>query len=190
MIKVLCLKNENLNFFRYQDSNINISTESYNESVDDSLILFWGKGFGTDDYEFLESELFNWKKTHKCDSYADTTLLKEICIKILTIRNKRERRENVSNDVKELQDLMKTASVDPAKANIADGAKSLDSWGLWLKDIEEYEPAEYFNDKKLFVDFDKLKKYSNKYIFRPLKNLLLGSRDFNIDEINYNEDGE
>jgi len=157
--------------------------------IDQELKLFWGFGFSIDDYIFLESELARWKKTHKCDNQSELTLLREICITILEIRKARERNESTTSLKKELQELMKTAAVDPAKANIADNGKSLDSYGLWLKDIEEYEPAEYFADKQLFVDFDGIKTYVDKYIYRPLRNLLTGSREFNIDGYDLNDDG-
>ncbi|MFW5890978.1 MAG: hypothetical protein ACOCUI_02065, partial [bacterium] len=150
--------------------------------IDDKAILFWGDGFEDYDYLYLENELKQWQKTHKHDNYAEITLLREICLTSLEIRKKRERKESVKNETKALQDLMKTASIDPAKANAADNGKSLDSYGTWLKEIEESEPAEFFEDKKLFKDYDKIKEYTDKYIFRPLKNLLTGSRDFNIED--------
>lgn len=171
------------------EMNDNSNGFTSDEEVDEELKIFWGYGFDPKDYLFLETELANWKSTHKCDNQSEITLLKEICIKILDLRKSREKNNNTSKDIKDLQELMKTASVDPAKANIADGGKSLDAYGLWIKDIEEYEPAEYFEDKKLFEDFDKIKDYTQKYIFRPIKNLLTGSRDFDIENAS-NDDSE
>ena len=152
--------------------------------------MFWGEQFSWDEYEFLERELAEWKHKHKCDNQSEITLLKEVCIKILEIRQLRKLGKPTIVPIKELQDLMKTASLDPAKANIADGGKSLDAFGLWVKDIEEYEPAEFFEDKKIYEDFDGFKKYADKYIYRPLKNLLSGSRDFNIDDNETSDDGD
>lgn len=180
----------NCEYFRYrdgmtvtlQDNNQVESQLERNDDVDDDLKLFWGEQYSWEDYEFLERELAQWKQKHKCDNQSEITLLKEVCIKILEIRQLRKAGKPTTVPIKELQDLMKTASLDPAKANIADGGKSLDAFGLWIKDIEEYEPAEFFEDKKIYEDFDGFKKYADKYIYRPLKNLLSGSRDFNIDD--------
>jgi hypothetical protein len=182
--------NTNCEYFRYkdgattnsQDNNHVGSQLERNDDVDDDLKLFWGEQFSWEEYEFLERELAQWKQKHKCDNQSEITLLKEVCIKVLEIRQLRKVGKSTTITIKELQDLMKTASLDPAKANIADGGKSLDAFGLWLKDIEEYEPAEFFEDKKIYEDFDGFKKYADKYIYRPLKNLLSGSRDFNIDD--------
>ena len=186
-------KNENFESFRFKDSEFeNIINDQIEEDIDDDLVLFWGKGFDSiDDYIFLETELSNWKKTHKCDNQAEVTLLKEICIKILIIRNKRAEGETVSQDVKELQELFKTASVDPAKANVASAGKSHDAWGLFVKDIEQFRPAEWHDKQEKYKDMDGFIPYIKNYILRPIKNFVTGNRDFQInDNINVNLEDE
>ena len=131
---------------------------------------------------FLNSELENWKATHKCDNQAELTLLKEICIKILTIRNKRAVKENVSSEVKELQDLFKTASVDPAKANVASAGKSHEAFGVWIKDVEQFRPAEWFEQQEKYVDMDGFKPYIQNYVVRPIKNFISGVRNFFVND--------
>lgn len=173
---------ESLDFL--DNLNINNSDDQYIQDidVDEDLQIFWGKGFSTDDLIFLESELSSWKQTHKCDNQAEVTLLKEICIKILSIRNKRATNENTSNDLKELQDLMKTASVDPAKANAASAGKQLDCFGSWIKDIEQFKPAEWYKQQEKYKDMDGFEKYINNYIKRPVENFLTGVRNFFVDD--------
>lgn len=183
-------KNEGIDSFRFKDSDIltyeNIENIEEQE-VDEELQLFWGKGFSFDDYAFLEVELSNWKQTHKCDNHAELTLLKEICIKILEIRKRRENDKDTGNLQKELQELMKTASVDPAKANIASAGKLNDAWGLWIKDIEQYRPAEWHDKQEKYKDMDGFIDYIKNYIVRPIKNFITGNRDFKInDNINVN----
>lgn len=176
--------NEKMESFRYKDSdNLNIIDEDLlYQDVDEDLIMFWGKGFDIEDYAFLELELSNWKQTHKCDNQAEITLLREICIKILEIRNKRANNDNISNDLKELQDLMKTASVDPAKANQANSGKLQDAFGVWVKDIEMYRPAEWYEQQEKYKDMDEFAPYLNNYITRPIKNFLSGVRNFFVDD--------
>ncbi len=175
---------EKLESFRFKDSEFeSMVTEEIVEDIDDDLLLFWGKGFESiDDYIFLEMELSNWKQTHKCDNQAEVTLLKEICIKILNIRNKRAIGENVSQDVKELQDLFKTASVDPAKANQASAGKSHDCYGLWVKDIEQFRPAEWYEQQEKYKDIDGFIPYIKNYIVRPIENFITGIRNFLVDD--------
>lgn len=176
--------NEKLDSLRFKDSEFEkIINNEVSDDIDDDLILFWGKGFDSiDDYIFLETELGNWKQTHKCDNQAEITLLREICIKILEIRKAREIKDSTSNLQKELQELMKTASVDPAKANVASAGKSQDAWGVWVKDIEQFRPAEWHDQQEKYKDMDGLIAYIKDYIIRPIKNFVTGQRDFQISD--------
>ena len=122
--------------FQYSDPNPYVYTEENADGeevivyLDDAeMNLKWGKGT-MDEYIFLERELANYKKTVKCDNYTEEVLLKRICKKSLEIRKDEEKGMDVGKKEKELQDLMKTCSIDPAKANVADGGKSLDTYGL------------------------------------------------------------
>jgi len=176
--------NEKMESFRYKDSNF-LRQENFdieNEDVDDDLILFWGKSFNIDDYIFLEAELSAWKETHKCDNQAEITLLREICIKILEIRQARDKGDGVGGLQKELQDLLKTASLDPAKANAASAGKSHDCFGKWVKDIEQFKPAEWFEDQEKYKDMDGFIPYIKNYIVRPIENFITGVRNFVVDD--------
>jgi len=188
--------NDKIDSFRYKDSdnlNYDIEDDVFEENPENKeLVLFWGRGFSPSDYEFLEMELANWKQTHKCDNHADEVLLREICIKILEIRNKRAKGGDVGGLQKELQDLMKTASVDPAKANTASAGKIHDTWGVWIKDIEQFRPAEWHDQQEKYKDMDGLIPYIKDYIVRPIRNFITGNRDFQLsDNINVRiDDGE
>lgn len=160
-----------------------------NSQIEKDLIYFWGKGFDEEDYGFLENELSNWQKTHKCDNQSEITLLKEICIKILKIRKAREQDDDDSKLQKELQDLMKTASVDPAKANAISGSQTVDRWGVWLKDIEQKKPAEWWEEQEKYKDMDGFIPYIKDYIVRPIKNFFTGVKDFviNGDDLSFKD---
>lgn len=184
--------NTGMESFRYKDSDYLIDDKEINvDDIDDDLLLFWGKGFEFDDYVFLETELSNWKQTHKCDNQAELTLLREICIKILEIRKARENKDDAGKLQKDLQDLMKTASVDPAKANVASAGKSHEAFGLWIKDIEQFRPAEWFEQQEKYKDMDGFIPYIKNYIVRPIQNFLSGTRNFFVeDNIDANLDSE
>lgn len=152
------------------------------------LKQFWGDNFNWDQFTFLERELADWKKTHKCDTKAEESLLKELCIKELEIRQTRVEGKSVGSLVKEKQELMKTASVDPAKTALAGSGKSQDTFSAFIKTIEENSPAEYYQDKKLFKDFDNIVLYFKNFLVRPLKNFITNSRDFNLADDVEDED--
>lgn len=148
----------------------------------DYLKQFWGEGLELEDYIYLERELDDWKKTHKSTTKAEVTLLKELCFKELEIRKARATGQPVNDSLKQLQELMKTASVDPSKTNIANSGKSQDTFSSFIKIIEENEPADYYKDQKMFADYDNIGWYFEKYVTRPLKNFVTGSRDFDVSE--------
>ena len=76
---------------------------------------------------------------------------------------------------------MKTAAIDPNKANASGQGKGKESFSAFIKMIEETEPADFYKDKGLFKDFDNVEFYFEKYVTRPLKNFIMGSRDFNVE---------
>jgi len=151
---------------------------------------FWGDGFEDKEYDFLEDELARWKQTHKCDVQAEITLLREICITILDTRNARKDNKPTKELRKELQDLMKTASVDPAKANSIGSGQTVDRFGVWLKDIEEKKPSEWWQDQEKYKDADGFLSYIKDYIVRPIRNFFSGNKDFMIngEDLSFKED--
>ena len=170
--------------FREPGTMIKSESEDGNEDYDSKdLALIWGEGFTFEDYQFLEKEFDEWKRTHRCDTKAEKTLIREICHKELEIRKKRMENEHhvPGNLTKELQELMKTANVDPSKTSEANSGKNKETYSNFIKIIEDNEPADYYEDKKMFKNFDNQDFYLKKYVTRPLKNFITQSRDFNVD---------
>ncbi len=154
--------------------------QEYNDDIPKELIIKWGrfKNYTLEDYEFLEENYNSWITECKSDTLAEKKLYKEICLKELEIRKLREDGKPTDKQVDTLQKLMDAANVKPKDANAANDPSNNNVLGLIIKDIEQYRPAEYFEDKKTYSDFDNMKDYLQRFVFRPLKNLLLGSRDF------------
>ena len=76
------------------------------EETMDKLRQSWGDGLTIDDYQFLKSELSDWKFTHKHDTKAEEILMKEICHKQLSIKKSKRRKKSTASLVKELQNLL------------------------------------------------------------------------------------
>jgi hypothetical protein len=77
--------------------------------------------------------------------------------------------------------------------NAANSGKNLDTFGNWVKEIEQFRPAEFFKDKNMYKDVDNVEEYADRHITRPLKNFITGSRDFGVDaldEIDDLDDGD
>jgi hypothetical protein len=157
-----------------------------NSGEDEEFIIylkrFWGEQLTNEQYAFLESELDRYKKTHKCGNASEESLLRQICFAELDIRECRQEGKSPDGAITRLQQLMKTASIDPAKAAIAGAGKSQETFSDFIATIEQNEPADYYKDKKLFKDFDNIEWYFKKYVTRPLKNFITQSRDFNVEQ--------
>jgi len=127
--------------------------------------------------------LARYEETHRSDTASEKSLLRQICFAELDIRKARMNGGTPSSKlIDTLQNLMKTASIDPSKASLATTARTKGLISSYISIIEENEPAEYYEDKKLFKDFDGLDEYFKRNMTRPTKNFILQSRDFNVDK--------
>lgn len=168
----------NIKFNQEEEKKI-VETEGVDYS--EYLKTTWGSGMTVDDYNFLESSFSEWKRTHKCDTNSETVLMKEICHLELAVRKAREANQSTDKLVKSLQDLIKTANLSPAQANMMNASKGNEVFGMWIKDIEELEPAEWWDEnRKLFVDVDNIAQYFEDFVVRPIKNFITRSKDFNV----------
>jgi hypothetical protein len=157
----------------------------------DGVVEFWGDGYSTEEYRFLEKEMADWKRSYSCQNKAEEFFLKQICLKSLELETiKKEGGKGGDAVLKSMQDLLKNAALTPAQQNAASSGKGTETWGIFIKNIEETTPAEYYKDKTLFKDIDGIEDYIKRYIVRPIKNYITGSRDFNIvddDNTEYDE---
>lgn len=155
--------------------------EEEGENFSDYLKMTWGTGFTIDEYNFLETSLDEWKRTHKCETNSELVLMREICQAQLAVRKAREQGADTKALLKSMMDTIKIANLSPAQANMMNASKGNEIFGMWIKDIENLEPAEWWNENRdLFVDVDNLAQYWEDFIVRPIKNFLTRSRDFII----------
>lgn len=171
--------------FKYENSNIPERNETIDFEGSGDVIAFWGgeKQFSIEDYRYLEQEFANFKHTHKCDTYAETVLLKEVCYKLLEIKKARESSHPTAAGIKELQEIMKNLAISPNMVNQASAGKSMECFGKWIEEIEQFKPAEYFADKSIYKDVENIEEYGEKYITAPLKAFILQSADYSTEEL-------
>ena len=61
------------------------------------------------------------------------------------------------------------------KTEVAD--TSNDTLGTWIMEIEKYSPAEYYKDKSRYHDFFGIVDYIERFMYRPLRNLIFGTKE-------------
>lgn len=157
-----------------------IPSELINTEVSQETIDFWGEGYPPEDYRFMEREFSNFRKTHKIETHTEVVLCKEVVYEML--KNKKVRLGGGDVDAKRLESLTKSLGVSPMQTNASQSSKAMDTFSAFIKIIEETTPAEYYQDKKLFQDYDNLEWYFDRFVRRPIKNFFGLSRDFNISE--------
>lgn len=147
------------------------------ENIPEDYVFEWGGGFTLNEYEWLNKELSVWYSSHDNDTEAQKTLLHMIVVKKLIIRKKLSGNEDISKEEKSLQEMMLNAKKIEKEKDQNDNVFQ-DAFGVWLSHIEDNEPAEWIEDKKKYKDIDGIDAYIKKYVVRPLKNFVTGSRDF------------
>lgn len=151
-----------------------------NCDVTDSMIAFWGSGFQSHDYQFLEDFYFQLDRTYGTDTPIMINNLKNIA-KTQLLANKCLE----SNDTNGYDKAMKTLSQVCGDSNIkpnqtTGNSQTQNSFGEFIEMIEETEPIP--KAKGEFADADGIKKYINKWFVRHFARML------DLDNTSFEED--
>lgn len=176
----------------YMDSDYDI-TENYitdedgleevNMTLDrKQLALDWGNNLSDADYLFLEQRYAKLSQMANIEYESDVVVIRNLCQEELNLRRIREKGGNTKDAIGIITSLMQTASIRPTDIKAANAGAMSSTYGKWIDQIEENEPAEFFKDKSLYNDYDGIEKYFKDWVLRPLKNILTGNRDFNIED--------
>lgn len=198
-IKTLNLSNEKKNysnsFIEHIAEDKRLRSEISSNVEDEATVIpmatkrLFGLGFKDEEYESLQFEYDNWIEMYgeplgkkQQELYVTLCYLKLQMQR--SVQNGETNTSTISNSYKSVLDAATTEIEDRKKKEEAQ--VTLSPLGVLYQDIEKYTPAEYFKDKQLYDDYDHLKEYAQRYIFRPLKNLLTGSKDmdkeFNLSD--------
>ena len=172
---------------RWQDSDFKgyvkpsvDETEVNPESLE--IVRKWGRGYTESDIEYLENFYNEYENTYATDTPVQVNLYKNIAK--IHLQAEKELAENSTKNFKDLMELSSKlhndGNIKPIQSTGANDDKGLSTYGLWIKTIEQDEPCEYFENKPLYEDYDKLKKYWEDWFVRPFKNIFNLSKDFNV----------
>lgn len=164
------------------DVDVTINTDSLTDNgfeVTKAVIKRWGKGYTADQYEEMEETYNEW-----CSNYSDDTLSERKTYKMLTLKEMdisiaREQGKPTDKLEETYRKFMQDANVVPKdKDDSKDESNNSKTWGTITEDIERVSPAEYYKHKKLYKDFDGFVEYLNRFIFRPIKNILTKTKEY------------
>lgn len=165
------------------DSIANISKDEINEIQKteltkeelEELVMFWGKGFSPEDYEFLQMEYEKLLNSYECDTYTMEMLFQEVAQTRLTIKKKRERGESVDKELKTLQDILGSANIKPVQETGANAAEQ-STFGTLIKKWENERPIP--EPDPAWRDVDGIRKYVSVWFFGHLSKMMGIKNDY------------
>lgn len=175
--KLINLNYRTLNWDASDDKDNRNVDPNTDKITDGDLYDKWGN-YPLEDLNWLERNYNEWVTNHDCGKLATRKLIMTICIKELEMKKTREKGLSTEKLEKSWLDLLNSSNLTPRTMNYTNESESTKTFGIWLRDIEKTRPCEYFEDKKIYEDFDGIKSYIERFLFRPMKNLITGSRDF------------
>lgn len=116
---------------------------------------FWGVGFSESEMIWLSGELQEYGSQFDLSGKNMESLVREVCLTQLEIRNKRANKQDVKNELKTLQDLLGSSNLKPMQET---GAQSIEqeAFGTLIKKWEDTTPIP---DDEQWKDADTVGKY-------------------------------
>lgn len=143
---------------------------------------FWGDDYLPSDYKILNNHYKTFASYPEIENDpVKLNLVKELC-NIYLQQRKALKSENIDlydKLVKTYQSTLSNANFKPLDNNKPE--TTLDPLGCWVRDIERYSPAEFFKKQKLYEDSDGIKSYFERFVYRPLKNLFLHTKEMDSE---------
>lgn len=148
----------------------------------DKYKLDWGNQETIEDYKYLTYVYNKYTQGIKIESSQQDDLLRDLCIARLDKRKVDDGRTN--EDITKIQNriltLLKTLKLDNFESS---KPKSLSEQFLSNKIalIDENNVKDIYNKKCEYKDINKIQEYYRDMCLRPLGNMLLDNRQFDID---------
>ena len=154
-----------------------IAAESGDINISKASIKRWDVGFtNEDEYKFLDGHYSMLKRQNpNCDSNQEI-FIKDLCY--IKLKQMNALKNNDIDDFKKLTELYRETFKQAGLKTIQEtDSSNEETLGVTLSLISQYTPEEYYKDKELYKDFDGIGDYIERHLFRPLKNLITGSKD-------------
>lgn len=139
-------------------------------------ITRWGEGFDYEDYKMLNAHYEYLTQSNPEYDNNQIIFITDLCYQ--KMQQMKSLREGRIDDYNKLTEQYRK-TFDKAGLNVARESDSKEDVliGVSAEIIEQYTPAEYYLNKKLYKDFDNIGEYIKRFILRPLKNLMTGTKE-------------
>lgn len=150
--------------------------KSENSTISASAVDRWGIGFTEQDYKNLDEHYRMLKKNNPNADNNQEIFIKDLCninmLKIHALQN---------GDSKEYATLVEQYAKTFKQAGLRtvneQDSSADECLGVTLATISQYTPEEYYKDKTLYRDFDGIGDYFERFVKRPLRNLMMGTNE-------------
>jgi hypothetical protein len=163
--------------FNEKQDNIVESREqakSEDSTITASAIDRWGVGFTEADYKNLDEHYRMLKKNNPNADNNQEIFIKSLCnINMLMVRALKD--GDSDKYVKLTDQYAKTFKQAGLRTVEEKDASNDETFCMTLGFISDYTPEEFYQNKELYVDFDKIGEYMERHILRPMINLETGS---------------
>ena len=146
------------------------------EPIDPADIEKWGAGLEPTDYDILNSHYRLLSNSNpKCDGNAEIFIIDLCYTKMQQMKAVRESRVD---DYKKLTESYIKSFTQAGLKTVKDTNAMEDfTIGVSAETIEKYTPAEYYKNRSLYKDHDNIGDYITRFLLRPLRNLMQGTKD-------------
>lgn len=147
------------------------------EEEKENLVLKWGAQYDSTQLNYLETR-WEYYVQGKTLDVAQESLYRNLCLAELQIW---EGGDDIDKAIKMQLSMFKALGIDSVDR---DRSKSLGEAMLenQIFLMENYEPAEYYENSGLYDDFLGMMKVYVNEIKRPILNFITGSKDYNVEQ--------
>lgn len=160
--------------FDEQDARQDTKEEIEENTPDPADVEKWGEGFDVIDYRVLNAHEKQLKSANPNYDSNQEIFITDLCYtKMQQMKALRsDDRKGYSDMSEQYRRFFNDSGLKSVKDTSVDEGFT---FGVNIETIEKYTPAEYYKDKELYKDFDGLEDYFERFILRPLKNLMHGT---------------
>lgn len=136
----------------------------------------WGDGFEPTDYAILNSHYRLLANSNpQSESNAEIFIIDLCYTKMQQMKAVREGRVDDYNKLTESY----RKSFQQAGLKTVKDTNAMEDFtiGVNAETIEKYTPAEYYKNRSLYKDHDNIGDYITRFLLRPLRNLMQGTKD-------------
>lgn len=146
------------------------------DMIDPADIEKWGAGLEPTDYTILNSHYRLLSSSNpQCDGNAEIFIIDLCYTKMQQMKAVRESRVD---DYKKLTESYIKSFTQAGLKTVKDTNAMEDfTIGVNAETIEKYTPAEYYKNRSLYKDHDNIGDYIDRFLLRPLRNLMRGTKD-------------